>query len=108
MEKGKGLSVGLLVKPAEGHRQGLTHEENGRLHGVGYSTSKYAQRWCEKMRSTAETYLKTQSPYAPRGLSRQRLGLNSDDSGRQRRPAPSARFTLQIEQRSRQPEQSAG
>lgn len=54
MEKGKSLSVGLLVKPAEGHRQGMMHEENGRLHGVGYSTSKYAQRWCEKMRRTAD------------------------------------------------------
>ena len=46
---------------AEGRRQGLTHEENARLHGVAYSTSKYAQRWCEKMRRTAEAYLKTQS-----------------------------------------------
>ena len=61
MEKGRRLSVGLLVELAEGRRQGLTHEENGRLHGVGYSTSKYAQRWCEKMRRTAEAYLKTQS-----------------------------------------------
>ena len=67
MEKGKSLSVGLLVKPAEGHRQGMIHEENGRLHGVDYSTSKYAQRWCEKMRRTAETYLKTQSPVYPSG-----------------------------------------
>ena len=61
MEKGKSLSVGLLVELAEGRRQGLTHEENARLHGVAYSTSKYAQRWCEKMRRTAEAYLKTQS-----------------------------------------------
>ena len=61
MEKGKSLSVELLVKLAEGRRQGLTHEENARLHGVAYSTSKYAQRWCEKMWRTAEAYLKTQS-----------------------------------------------
>ena len=61
MEKGKSLSVELLVKLAESRRQGLTHEENARLHGVVYSTSKYAQRWCEKMRRTAEAYLKTQS-----------------------------------------------
>ena len=54
MEKGKSLNVGLLVELAEGHRQVLTHEENGRLHGVGYSTSKYAQRWCEKMRRTTD------------------------------------------------------
>ena len=44
MEKGKSLSVGLLVELAEGRRQGLTHEENARLHGVCYSTSKYGLR----------------------------------------------------------------
>lgn len=36
-----------------GHRTGLTHAENGRLHGVSQRTSTYAQEWCKKMR-TAE------------------------------------------------------
>ena len=101
------MSVGLLVKPAEGHRQGLTHEENGRLHGGGYSTSKYAQRWCEKMRRTAEAYLKTQSPRSirtyPSGLLERLGGTVTASTGE-----TSARFTLQIEQESRQPERSAG
>ena len=36
-----------------GHRTGLTHAENGRLHGVSQRTSTYAQALCKKMR-TAE------------------------------------------------------
>ena len=67
MEKGKSLSVGLLVELTEGRRQVLTHEENSRLHGVGYSTSKYAQRWCEKMRRTTDSGGRKRQPTADSG-----------------------------------------
>ena len=53
MKKENSLSARLLVELDRGHRTGLTHAENGRLHGVSQRTSAYVQEWCKKMR-TAE------------------------------------------------------
>ena len=61
MKKENILSARLLVELDRGHRTGLTHAENGRLHGVSQRTSTYAQEWCKKMRSAAESYLKVQT-----------------------------------------------
>ena len=50
-EKGEHFESRLLVELDRGHRTGLTHAENGRLHGVSQRTSTYAQEWCKKMRA---------------------------------------------------------
>ena len=50
-KKENSLSARLLVELDRGHRTGLTHAENGRLHGVSQRTSTYAQEWCKKMRA---------------------------------------------------------
>ena len=50
-EKGEHFESRLLVELDRGHRTGLTHAENGRLHGVCQRTSTYAQEWCKKMRA---------------------------------------------------------
>ena len=48
-EKGEQLECAAAGELDRGHRTGLTHAENGRLHGVSQRTSTYAQGWCKKM-----------------------------------------------------------
>ena len=70
MKEQESYRVKELVLLKENYESSLSHRESCLVHGVNYSTSRYAVYWCRRMHPRAEAFVSRQNLSALRSYRR--------------------------------------